>query len=80
MKVTYFEDLPLDGQGTLLHHACKWLRVERTEYCDSISKAGNLWYMFRGGFVYHSIDISRIARIEYKGKTYASFEDWRINH
>jgi hypothetical protein len=80
MKVTYIEWLPLDGQGTLINPAYKWVKRERSEFCDSISKAGELWYMFRGGFVYHSIDISKITKIEYKGKTYASFEDWRINH
>ena len=64
MKVTYFEDRPLDGQGTLINPAYKWFREERTEFCDSICKAGNLWYMLRGGYVFHSINPMKIKRIE----------------
>lgn len=67
MKVTYIELLPLDGAGTMINPAYKWLPVERTEYCDSISKAGELWYMFRGGFVHHSIDPTKITTIEDSG-------------
>jgi hypothetical protein len=67
MKVTYIENLPLDGAGTMINPAYKWLPVERTEYCDSISKAGELWYMFRGGFVHHSIDPTKITSIEDAG-------------
>lgn len=67
MKVTYIENLPLDGAGTLINPAYKWLQQERTEYCDSISKAGELWYMFRGGFVHHSIDPTKITSIERNG-------------
>lgn len=77
MKVTYNE---LVGTGTILNPTYRAYKVERQEYCDSISKSGNLWYMWRGGFVYHSIDISKITKIEYKGKTYASFEEWKNNH
>ncbi len=67
MKVTYIENLPLDGAGTMVNPAYKWLQQERTEYCDSISKAGELWYMFRGGFVHHSIDPTKIKRIDWDG-------------
>lgn len=67
MKITYIENLPLDEQGTMLHPAYKWKEAERTEYCDSISKVGNLWYMFRGGFVYHSINPAMITTIEDAG-------------
>lgn len=68
MKVTYYENLPLDGAGTMLHPAYKWLRVERTEFCDTIMKVGNLWYMYRSGFIYHSIEVDKITCIEYKDR------------
>lgn len=64
MRVTYIESLPLDGQGTMINPAYKWLDKERTEFCDTIQKAGELWYMFKGGFVFHSIDPMKIKRIE----------------
>lgn len=64
MKVTYIENLPLDGAGTMLNPAYKWQPVERTEFCDFITKAGNLWYMMRGGYVHHSIDVTKITKIE----------------
>ena len=76
MKVTYYENLPLDGAGTMLHPAYKWLRVERTEFCDHITKAGNLYYMMKGGYVYHSIDVEKIRAIEDCGKSYGSFGEW----
>lgn len=66
MKITYYENLPLDGAGTLINPAHKWLRVERTEFCDNLQKAGNLWYMMRGGYVHHSIDVEKITNIETK--------------
>lgn len=66
MKITYNEYLPLDGAGTLLHPAYKWRVDERTEFCDNLMKAGNLWYMMRGGYVHHSIDVEKITQIETK--------------
>jgi hypothetical protein len=66
MKVTFTELLPLDGAGTMLHPAYKWLRVEREEVCSSIQKAGNMYYMMSSqGFVIHSVDVEKIRKIEF---------------
>lgn len=64
MKVTYYE---LVGQGTLLHPTYRAIKVDREEFCDTIMKAGNLWYMMRGGFVNHSIEVEKITKIELDG-------------
>jgi hypothetical protein len=64
MKVVYNQYTPLDGAGTILSPAYKWRVDERTEFCDNLMKAGNLWYMMRGGYVYHSIEVEKITRIE----------------
>lgn len=67
MKVTYNEYLPLDGVGTLLHPAYKWLRKERTETCHHITKACNLYYMMSaGGYVIHSVEVEKITKIEFE--------------
>lgn len=66
MKVTYNEYLPLDGAGTMLHPAYKWLEQERTEFCHHIEKAGECYYMMTiEGYVIHSIDVTKIKRIEF---------------
>ena len=66
MKVTYKESLPLDGAGTMLHPAYKWLNVEREEHCSFIQRAGNLFYMMSSqGFVIHSIEVEKITKIEF---------------
>ena len=66
MIVTYNDYLPLDGAGTLLHPAFKWLRKERTEVCHNITKAGNLYYMMSaGGYVIHSVEVEKITKIEF---------------
>lgn len=64
MKVTYIENLPLDGAGTMVNPAYKWLQQERTECCDFIVKAGFGWYMMKGGYIHHSIDVTKITKIE----------------
>lgn len=64
MKVTYIENLPLDGAGTMVNPAYKWLQQERTEFCDFIVKAGFGWYMMKGGYIHHSIDVTKITKIE----------------
>jgi hypothetical protein len=84
MKVTYFEDRPLDGQGTLINPAHKWFREERKEFCDTICKAGNLWYMWRGGFVFHSVDVTKVTKIEGKRakaicKYYPQINAWEFD-
>jgi len=66
MKVTFTELLPLDGAGTMISPAYKWLRVDREEFCHHITKAGNLYYMMtREGWVIHSIKVENIKRIEF---------------
>lgn len=66
MRVTYIENLPLDGAGTMLHPAYKWLRVEREEVCSFIQKAGNMYYMMSSqGFFMHSVDVEKIRKIEF---------------
>ena len=66
MKVTYIENLPLDGQGTMLHPAYKWLSAERVDFCQYIQQAGNLFYMMSSqGFVIRSIDVEKITKIEF---------------
>lgn len=67
MKVTFIELLPLDGAGTMINHAYKWLPVERVEFCDTISKMGNMYYMMRGGYVFTGIKVENITKIEYDG-------------
>ena len=66
MKVYYYE---LVGQGTLLHPTYKAFKVDREEFCDTIMKAGNLWYMIKGGYVHHSIEVENITKIEFDGAT-----------
>jgi len=72
LKITFNEHLPLDGAGTLISPAHKWLVKERTEYCDNISKVGNIWYMWRGGFVYKSVEPEKITRLDGLHGTIAS--------
>ena len=65
MKITYNEYLPLDGAGTMISPAYKWLVTERTETCRSIEKCGYCFYTKDwSGYVIHSIEPEKIKRIE----------------
>ena len=65
MKITYNEYLPLDGAGTMINPAYKWLVTERTETCRNIEKCGYCFYTKDwSGFVIHSIEPEKIKRIE----------------
>lgn len=66
MKVFYNEYLALDGAGTLLNPAYKFLSVDRVEGCHHIQKAGNMYYLIDwSGYIMHSIDVTKVKRIEF---------------
>ena len=65
MKVTYIENLPLDGAGTLINPAYKWLQQERQEFCDGLQMyTRESAMMYRGGFTWHSVEVNKITRLE----------------
>lgn len=80
MKVTYKVLTPLDGAGTILNPAFTWWEDERTEFCSHIQKAGELYYMIRGGYIFHSIDVTKITKIEDNGKIFSNYESWANTH
>jgi hypothetical protein len=66
MLVTYKIHLPLDGLGTSVHPAYKWIDRERNQFCHHITKAGECYYMMtREGWVICSIEPKDIVRITF---------------
>lgn len=65
MKVFYNFSFPLDGAGTFINPAYKWMEIDMQDVCHNIEKAGECYYLMTSqGYVIKSIDPANVKRIE----------------